>query len=57
MVMKTLIERTERLIAAILEAMQDEIDSSYDSSGAVDDDAVSSHLNNDDHHESAVLCW
>ena len=55
--METLIERTERLIAAILEAMQDEIDSSYDSSGAVDDDAVSSHLNNDDHHESAVLSW
>jgi hypothetical protein len=55
--MENLIEKTERIIATILEAMQDEIESSDGSSCAVDDDAVSSHLNNDDHHESAVLCW
>jgi len=57
MVMETLIEKAERIIATLLETMQEETDSSDGASSAVDDDSVAIKLNTEDHHESAVLCW
>ena len=55
--METLIEKAERIIATLLETMQEETDSSDGASSAVDDDSVAVTLNTEDHHESAVLCW
>jgi hypothetical protein len=56
--MENLIEKAERMMATILEVIQEEPENSESTSSVVDDDLVAdSNLNGGDHHRVVELCW
>lgn len=56
--MKNLMEKAERMMATILEIMQEEPEHSETTSSVADDEPVAeNNLSSDAHHNLVELCW